>query len=220
MALAPRDLVDRDLKQLPEPVGLGEMLLPDPLDDPPDRLPIDPHQPRDRRLVGLRYQPRDEIVKVARETGAVTRERDALDMHAVLGTAQLAQRRADLKPPDAKVEMAPDRVVILNTLAGHRGVPAHGAQEPLAAQRDAHNDTISAEPHAAHPHPLQAQQTTECGSDAHGPDLQLEDLEHPRAYGAARARQLSLRQELRIAATSSKPAQDSPLITLGASVFM
>ena len=195
VALAPRDLVDRDLKQLPEPVGLGEMLLADALDDPPDRLPVDPDQPRDRRLVGLRRQPRDEVVEVARETGAVTRERDALDMHAVLGTAQLAQRRADLESPDAKVEMAPDRLVILDTLARHRGVPAHRADEPLAAQRDAHNDTIGAEPHAAHPHPLQAQQTTECGSDAHGPDLQLEELEHPRAYGAARARRLPLRQE-------------------------
>ncbi len=110
--------------------------------------------------------------------------------------------------------------MILDTLARHRGVPAHRTDEPLAAQRDAHNDTIRTEPHAAHPHPLQAQQTTECGSDAHGPNLQLEELEYPRAYGAARARRLPLRQELRTAATSAKPAQDSPQITLGALLFI
>ena len=115
------------------------------------------------------------------------------------------------------LELTPDRLVILDTLARHRGVSAHRADEPLAAQRDAHNDTIGTEPQAAHPHPLQAQQTTECGSDAHGPNLQLEELEHPRAYGAARARRLPLRRELRTAATSGKPAQDSPQITLGAS---
>ena len=42
MALAPRDLIQRDLKQVVEPIG-REQLVADPLDDPPDRLPIDPH---------------------------------------------------------------------------------------------------------------------------------------------------------------------------------
>src|SRR6266498_2096137 len=101
VALAPRDLVDRDLKQIAQPVGLIEMLAADTLDDPPDRLPVDAYQPGDRRLVGLRRQPRDEVVEVARKARAMTRERDALDVHAVLRAAQLTQPRADLKPPHA-----------------------------------------------------------------------------------------------------------------------
>jgi hypothetical protein len=216
VAFAPRDLVDRDRKQVPEPVGLGEMLLADALDDPADRLPVNPYQLRDRRLVGLRRQPRGEIVEIARETGPVTRERDALDMHAVLGTAQLAQRRADLEFPDPKVQMAPDRLVILDTFARHRDVPAHRADEPLAAQRDADHNPIGEELHAADPHTFQAQQTTKCAGDAHGPNLQLEDLEHPRAYGAACARRPTLNDQVKTAATSSKPAQESPQIIPGA----
>jgi hypothetical protein len=53
-------------------------------DDRPDRLPVDPRQPARRRLVGLGRQPRDEILEVARKARAVTDQRDALDMHAVL----------------------------------------------------------------------------------------------------------------------------------------
>jgi hypothetical protein len=52
VALAPGDLIERDLKQVAEPVG-RQQLIADPLDDPPDRLPIDPHQPRNRGLIGL-----------------------------------------------------------------------------------------------------------------------------------------------------------------------
>src|SRR5450755_31187 len=44
VALAPRDLVDRDLEQVVESVG-GQQFVADALDDPPDRLPVDPHQP-------------------------------------------------------------------------------------------------------------------------------------------------------------------------------
>ena len=72
----------------------------------PNRLPLDPRQPAGRGLVGLRRQPRDELLEVAREARAVAGERDALHVHAVLGAAQPPQPRVNLKPPAAQIEMA------------------------------------------------------------------------------------------------------------------
>jgi folate-dependent phosphoribosylglycinamide formyltransferase PurN len=74
VALAPRDLVDRDLKQVLEPIS-GQQLIADASDDPPDGLPVDPDQLGDRGLVSLGRQSGDEIVKVAGESGAVAGER-------------------------------------------------------------------------------------------------------------------------------------------------
>jgi hypothetical protein len=82
LAFAPRDLIDRDLEQIFEAL-LGQQVRADALDNPPDRLPIDPRQPAGRRLIGLGRQPRDEVLKIPGEARAVTRERDALDVHAV-----------------------------------------------------------------------------------------------------------------------------------------
>jgi hypothetical protein len=67
---------DRDLKQIAEPV-LVELLVGDTLDDPPDRVPVDPGQPGGRGRVALGHQPRDEILKISGESGAVAGERDA-----------------------------------------------------------------------------------------------------------------------------------------------
>jgi len=67
MAFSPRDLVDRDLKQVAEPILGGEQLSADALNHPPDRVPVDPRQPAGRGLVGLRRQPRDQVLKIARE---------------------------------------------------------------------------------------------------------------------------------------------------------
>src|SRR5450631_2917385 len=61
--LAPRDPVDRDLKQIGEPV-LVKLLVGDALDDPPDRVPVDPSQPAGRGPVALGHQPRDEILEI------------------------------------------------------------------------------------------------------------------------------------------------------------
>ena len=119
VALAPCDLIDRDLEQGLEPVG-GQKLLADALDDPPDGLPVDPHQPAGRGLVGLGRKPGHDIVKVAREPGAVAGERHALHVRAVLGAAQPPQPAADLKPPETEIHSPPDRVVILHVLARHR----------------------------------------------------------------------------------------------------
>jgi len=86
VSFAPRDLVDRDRGQIAQLLAVAEVLA-DALDDPPDRLPVDPRQPARRRLVGLGRQPRDEVIEVAGEPRTVSRERDPLDVHAVLRAA-------------------------------------------------------------------------------------------------------------------------------------
>jgi len=52
VALAPGDLIQRDLKQLLQPVD-RQQLIANALDDPPDGLPVDPYQPADRGPVSL-----------------------------------------------------------------------------------------------------------------------------------------------------------------------
>ena len=187
MSLAPRDLVDRDLIQIAEPV-LVDQLGADTLDDPADRLPVDPREPAGRCLVGLRHQPRDEVLEIAGEAGAVAGERDALHQRAVLGAAQPPQPGVNLQAPTAEIQVPPDRVVTLLVLPMARGVRALRATKATTAQRDRDNDSVTLELDRADPHTGQVKQTRECGRDAHGPNLQLGDLEHPRAYGPTRAR--------------------------------
>ncbi len=155
VALSPRDLVDRDLKQTAEPVAVDQ-LLPDTLDDPPDRLPVDPRQPAGRGLVGLRRQPRDQVLEVAGEPRAVAGERDALHVRAVLGAAHPPEPGVNLQPPAPEIEMAPDRVVMLPALPMARGVRALRAMQATPAQRDRHDDSIRLEADRADPHPRQA----------------------------------------------------------------
>ena len=56
----PADLVDPDVEQVVEPAGI-ELVVADALDDPPDRVPVDPQHPLDRRLVGARRKPRVRV---------------------------------------------------------------------------------------------------------------------------------------------------------------
>ena len=96
--------LDRDLKQIAEPV-LVELLVGDTLDDPPDRVPVDPGQPGGRGRVALGHQPRDEILKISGESGAVAGERDAFHQRAVLGAAQASEPGVDLQAPDPEIEV-------------------------------------------------------------------------------------------------------------------
>jgi hypothetical protein len=101
VALAPGDLVDPDRKQIAEPVAV-QQLLADALDDPPDRVPVDPGQPAGRALIGLRRQPRDQVLEITREPSAVTGERNALHVRAVLRADKPPQPSVNLQPPDPR----------------------------------------------------------------------------------------------------------------------
>ena len=52
----PADLVDADLVEIVQPAGI-ELGIAHALDDPPDRVPVDPQHPLDRRLVRPGRQP-------------------------------------------------------------------------------------------------------------------------------------------------------------------
>lgn len=152
MPAAPRDLVDPDIEEVLKPRA-AELISADTLDHPPDGLPVNAQQPGDRRLISLGRKPRHEIVKVARQAGAVARERHALDVHAVFRAAHLTQPGSDLQAPDAEIQVPPDRVVILRALAGHRRERAQRANQPPATQRDPHTDPIGPELDAADAYP-------------------------------------------------------------------
>ena len=123
VALAPRDLVDRDLKQIAEPVAVDQ-LLPDPLDDPSDRLPVDPASAGRSRSCRSSSPATRQVLEVARKPRAVAGERDALHVRAVLGATQPSQPRVNLQPPAAEIQVPPDRVVMLPALPMARRVRA------------------------------------------------------------------------------------------------
>jgi hypothetical protein len=159
---SPGHLVDPDLEQVGETVGI-QALVTHPLDDPPDRLPIDPEHPRDRRLVGTGHKPRDEIVEIAGEPRAVPRERNTLDMHPMLRTAQSPQARADIESPHPEIQVPPHRLVMLAVLAMPRRIAALRAAKAPTTQRDDHDDSVGLEADRPNPYSRQAQQTRECG---------------------------------------------------------
>ncbi len=179
VALAPRDLIDRDLVEIIEPVAI-EVLGTDALDDPTDRLPIDPRQPARRGLIHARRQPRDEIVEVAGEPGAVAGERDPLHVHAVLGALQAPQSRADFQPPDPEIQVPPPRLVRLEVVAMPRAIRALRAMQTATTQRDPDDHTVGLKRDVRDPYPGQLQQARECSSDAHSKDLHFGPSTSPK----------------------------------------
>ena len=99
----PADLVDPDLVEIVQAAGI-ELVVADALDDPPDRVPVDPQHPLDRRLVGPRRQPRDQALEVARELRARPGERDALGPRPVPRAPQPPATAMDLQPPDPEIK--------------------------------------------------------------------------------------------------------------------
>ena len=177
----PADLIDPDLKQVLETVRV-QFIGADPADDPPNGVPVDSHQPGDRRLVNFGGQPGDERLEVAREPGAVPSERHALDPNPVLGALQSPQLRADLQAPDPEIEMPPDRLDLLTVVTMASRERAQRAVQPTASERHRDDHPIGEELHPPHPDPVQAQQARECRADAHRrPPCELTDLGKPPA---------------------------------------
>ena len=166
MLPSPADLVDPDLEQVVQPVGI-ELIGAHAGDDPPDGVPVDPRQPLDRGLLGPGRQPRDELLEIAGEPARVSGERNALDPDAVLRALQAAKLGAELEPPDAEVQVAPGRLDPLTVVPVRRGEIAQWAAQPPAPQRHPHHDPVGLEPHPTHPDPIQAQQARESRVDAH-----------------------------------------------------
>jgi hypothetical protein len=166
MLRCPADLVDTDLKEVLETVGI-KLVTADALNDPPDGAPVDAHQPGDRALVSACRQPRDQGFEVARETAARSCERDRFGPRAVARTPQPPQLGVHLKAPHAEIQVPPHGVHRARVKASLGAVGAVGALQMAPAQRDRHDHPRSFEAHCAHPHPVQAQQARECRRGAH-----------------------------------------------------
>jgi hypothetical protein len=102
MPFAPRDLIDRDLKEILE-TSVVNGVAGDPLDDSPDRRPIDPDQPTRSGLIGLHRQPRHQVLEIAGKPSTRTSERDMLDKYPVLRAAQPPQPTTDLQTPNSEI---------------------------------------------------------------------------------------------------------------------
>ncbi len=152
MLLLPGDLIDPDVVKLGEPVGI-EFVVADALDDPPDRSPIDPQHPRDRRLVRARRQPPDETFEVASELRPRASERHRLGPRAVHRAPKPPALAAKLQPPGAEVEMPPARHLRPRVLARPRRMPALRADQPLATKRHLNDHRVRPEPDPLHHHP-------------------------------------------------------------------
>ena len=87
VVLAPGDLIDPDHDQ-PVEVVVVEFGGHDAFADPPDRVPVDPQEPRDRALVGAGGQERGGVLELGGKPRTVAGERRPLGDHPVLGTAQ------------------------------------------------------------------------------------------------------------------------------------
>jgi hypothetical protein len=152
----PADLIDPDLKQVLQPLRV-QLIRAHAADDPPDGVPVDPHQPGDRRLVGPGGQPGHERLEVAGEPGAVPGERDALDPDPMGGALEPAQLRADLQAPDPEVEVPPGGLDLLQVVPVPDRVGAQRAMQAPAAQRHPNDHPVGEELHPPHPDPVQAQ---------------------------------------------------------------
>ena len=162
----PGHLVHADVVKAVQTVGI-ELVIADTLDDPPDRVPIDPQHPLDRRLVRPGRQPRDQALEVARELRPRPGERDALGPRTMNRAPQPAAPAMHLEPPDPEIQMAPDRVLRPRVLARRGRVPALRADQPAALERHLDDHPLGLEPNLPHPHAREAQKPGKCRRDAH-----------------------------------------------------
>jgi hypothetical protein len=157
-------LVDADQLKAVQPAG-GELLGDDPLEDVADRLPADPHQSRDLRLVHLLRQPRGQIVEVAGVPRIAARPLDVLGQIAAARTVEPAQPALDPAPQAAHIEMSPALDAVILDLQPAR--PAARADRPLAAQTDHHDHRLRTELHVPDPCTRKPEHPVECGGDPH-----------------------------------------------------
>ncbi len=181
MLALPADLVDADVIEVLQTIGV-ELVVADALDDPPDRVPVDPQHPLDRRLIGPRRQPRDQALKVPGELRPRPGERNALRPRPMLRAPQPPTTAMDLQPPDPEIKMPPDRVLRPRVLARRRRILALRADQPAAAKRHLDDHPVGLEPNLPDPHSGQAQKPGQCRRDAHAvPPCKPLDLEQPAA---------------------------------------
>ena len=113
--------------------------------------------------------------------------RNALDMHPMLRTTQSPQARADIESPHPEIQVPPEQLGDLAVLAMASSTSTSGNEgddDATQPPRRARGSKLTDRTHT----PGRRGQTRECGRARRGHDLQLGDLEHPRAYVPTRAR--------------------------------
>ena len=138
------DLVDSDLEQLVETIGV-QLLVADPLDDSPDRPPVDRNS---RLMVPLSVRLTSHATKHSKSrvnSDPGPGERDALGERSVARTVNLSARAANLKTPGAQIQMAPDRIHRPRVFACAARVLAMRADQPPATKRDVDHDIVGRE---------------------------------------------------------------------------
>jgi hypothetical protein len=85
----------------------------------------------------------------------------------MLRARQPAQRRTDLQPPNAEIEMTPIGLDLPHVMAMPGAVAALRATQSAATQRDLNDHSAALEPDRLDPHPLQAKKPGKCRGDAH-----------------------------------------------------
>jgi hypothetical protein len=157
------------------------------LDDPPDGVPGDPHQPRDRVLGHLLRQISDHVLEVAREATARPRPRDRLDPHTAVAALNAPHPRGEEAALAAEVEMPPAREH--RVMRRRADLPAARADPSPAPQRDRNDHPVKVEPDRLHRGAGKAEQPVECRGDAHA--VLLEEplsFRHPAASPNGRRR--------------------------------
>jgi hypothetical protein len=158
------NLIDADLNEAMQ-AALIELLLNDALHNPPDAVPRDPQEARDRLLGHLLRQPRDHVLEVTRVARAAPGPRHGLKARAAVWAPEAAQLALDQTARAAEIEMAPalcapavDGAAELAATRAHPSAPpqTHGDDHPLGG-----------EAHVDHPRPGQAQQPVECRGGTH-----------------------------------------------------
>lgn len=163
------DLVHADVVQLVEP-GVVELVSHDPRHDRAGGPPVDAAQPGDRGPVGVRDQPRDEVLEVPSVPRPVPRERHRLDRDPLTRAArQATQPAAHADLPDTEVQRPPRRRLRLPVVPGGGRPPAVRARQAAATQPhiDVHNLVVVDELDARHPHTDEVEQTIEYSTGAH-----------------------------------------------------
>ena len=192
------DLVNADRDQPLEPAFV-EVVGGDALDDPPDGVPADPEQPRDRGLGHLLRQPRNDVLQVARVMGARPGPRHRLHAHSAGLTAQQPQLALDHAAVGAEVEVAPALDATVVNLELPAGLPAARTDAPTPAQPDGHDHPLGTEADVDDGRPRETEQPLECGGDAHvallAEPLTFDSQQPPAEGGGA---------SLAICATSAK----------------
>ncbi len=164
LPLAVAHLIDADRHQPRQP-PLVEPVANDALDDPADRLPVDPQQRRDRRLRHLLREPGDDVLEIARVADGRAGERDRLDPHAAVRAPHPSQLALDEAPLRAEIEVAPAPQPRVTGRA--QELAAARTDPPPPTQPDPNDHAARFETDPSHRHSRQPEHPVECRRDAH-----------------------------------------------------